>query len=98
MYMPRFLLCSKCYEWYQSNFGEAQWIIVKSNLKYLRRTKGAFLVFGGEDELIVKGYTDASFQIDKDDSKSKSGFVFCLNGGAVSWKSSKQDPITTTYT
>jgi hypothetical protein len=38
-------------------------------------------------------YTDASFQTDKDDSKSQSGFVFTFNGGAVSWKSSKQDTI-----
>ena len=75
---------------YQSNFGEAHWTVVKSILKYLRRTKDAFLVFGGEDELIVNGYTDASFQSDKDDSRSQLGFVFCLNGGAVSWKSSKQ--------
>jgi hypothetical protein len=41
-------------------------------------------MFGGEEELIVKGYNDASFQIDVDDSKSQTGFVFCLNGGAVS--------------
>jgi hypothetical protein len=50
----------------------------------LRRTKEAFLVFGGEEELIVKGYSDANFQIDADDSKSQSGFVFYLNGGVVS--------------
>ena len=43
----------------------------------------------------VKGYTDASFQTGKDDSKSQSGFVFCLNGGAVSWKSSKLADSTT---
>jgi hypothetical protein len=43
---------------------------VKSILKYLRRTKNVFLVFGGDDELIVKGETDASFQTDKDDSRS----------------------------
>jgi hypothetical protein len=52
-----------------------------------------FLIFGGEDELVVKGYNDASFQTDKDDSASQSGFVFCLNGGAVSWKSTKQDTV-----
>jgi hypothetical protein len=50
-------------------------------------------VFGGEEELIVKGYSDASFQIDTDDSKSQSGFVFYFNGGAVSWKSYKQDIV-----
>ena len=66
---------------------------MKSILKYLRRTKDVFLVFGGDDELIVKGQTDASFQTDKDDSRSQSGFVFCLNSGAVSWKSSKQETV-----
>ena len=52
-----------------------------------------FLVFGGEEELAVKGYTDAAFQTDKDECRSQAWFVFCLNGGAISWKSSKQDTI-----
>jgi hypothetical protein len=55
---------------YQSNYGDAYWTIVKNILKYLRRTQEAFLVFGGEEELVVKGYNDASFQTDIDDSKS----------------------------
>jgi hypothetical protein len=50
-----------------------------------------FLIHGIEEELTVTGYTDASFQTDKDDSKSQLEFVFTLNGGAVSWKISKQD-------
>ncbi|KAK8613675.1 hypothetical protein V6N13_101432 [Hibiscus sabdariffa] len=78
---------------YQANPGECHWTSVKNILKYLRRTKDVFLVYGGEEELRIKGYTDASFQTDKDDSRSQSGFVFCLNGGAVSWKSSKQDTV-----
>ena len=52
-----------------------------------------FLVYGGEEELVVAGYTDASFQTDKDDSKSQSGFVFKVNGGALSWKSSKKETV-----
>jgi hypothetical protein len=32
-------------------------------------------VFGGAEELIVNGYSDASFQTDADDSKSQS--VLC---------------------
>jgi len=75
---------------YQSNPGESHWIAVKNILKYLRRTKDWVLVYGGNNELCAKGYTDASFQTDRDDSKSQSGFVFTLNGAAVSWKSSKQ--------
>ncbi|KAK8652414.1 hypothetical protein V6N13_061432 [Hibiscus sabdariffa] len=50
------------------------------------------------EQLSIKGYTDASFQTDKDDSRSQSGFVLCLNGGAVSWKSSKQDTIADSTT
>jgi len=78
---------------YQSNPGEAHWVAAKNILKYFRRTKDKFLVYGGEEELVVNGYTDASFQTDKDDFRSQSGFVFCLNGGAVSWKSSKQETV-----
>ncbi|KAK8995295.1 hypothetical protein V6N11_069734 [Hibiscus sabdariffa] len=83
---------------YQANPGEGHWTAVKNILKYLRRTKDVFLVYGGEEELRIKGYTDASFQTDKDDSRSQSGFVFCLNGGAVSWKSSKQDTVADSTT
>jgi hypothetical protein len=74
---------------YQSNYGDAHWTIVKNILKYFRRTKEAFLVFRGDKELVVKGYSDASFPTDADDSKSQFGFIFHLNGGAVSWKSFK---------
>ena len=74
---------------YQSDPGESHWTAVKNILKYLRRTKDVFLVYGGEEALGVKGYTDVSFQTDLDDSKSQSGYVFLVNEGAVSWKSSK---------
>ena len=46
---------------YQSNTEEAHWVAAKNILKYFRRTKDKFLVYGGEEELVVNGYTDASF-------------------------------------
>ena len=55
---------------YQSEPGEAHWTAAKNILKYLKRTKDQFLVYGGTDELIVKGYKDASFQTDRDDFRS----------------------------
>ena len=78
---------------YQENPGLSHWTAVKNILKYLRNTKEMLLVYGGEQELKVRGYSDASFQTDRDDSKSQSGWVFTLNGGAVTWKSSKQDTV-----
>ncbi|KAJ9553210.1 hypothetical protein OSB04_017255 [Centaurea solstitialis] len=84
---------------YQQNPGEAHWVAVKNILKYMRQTKEMFLVFGGsKDEISVTGYTDASFQTDRDDFKSQSGYIFTLNGGAISWKSSKQDTIADSTT
>ena len=59
----------------------------------MKRTKDMFLVDGGDKELIVNGYVNASFDSDPDDSKSQTGYVFILNGGAVSWCSSKQSVV-----
>jgi Reverse transcriptase (RNA-dependent DNA polymerase)/Integrase core domain len=89
-----------CTSRHQSNPGEEHWIAVKAILKYLRRTKDAFLVYGGKGdaELVVNGYVDASFQTDPDDFRSQSGYVFTLNGGAFSWKSVKQDTVADSTT
>ncbi|WCJ31560.1 Transposon Ty2-LR1 Gag-Pol polyprotein [Euphorbia peplus] len=78
---------------FQSCFGEKHWKAVKAILKYLRRTRDLFLVYGGDDELAVSSYTDSGFQTDQDEQQSQSGFVFLLNGGAISWKSTKQPTV-----
>ncbi|GJR53988.1 retrotransposon protein, putative, ty1-copia subclass [Tanacetum coccineum] len=77
---------------FQQNPGEPHWTAVKNILKYLRNTKDMFLVYGGNPstELRVECYCDAGFETDRDDTKSQTGYVFILNGGAVDWKSSKQ--------
>ena len=68
---------------FQADLGEDHWKAVKNILKYLRMTKDIFLVYGGS-KLKLEGYTDSSFQSDLDNSKSTSGYVFTLYGGAVS--------------
>ena len=83
---------------YQANPGESHWAAVKTILKYLKGTKEMFLVYVGEEELVVSGYADASFQTDKDDCRSQYGFVYVMNGGAVSWMSSKQDMMADSTT
>ena len=64
---------------YQSDPGVDHWTAVKNILKYLRRTKDMVLSYGGDEQLVVNGYTDASWNTDPDDSKSQSGYVFILN-------------------
>ncbi|GJU38927.1 retrotransposon protein, putative, ty1-copia subclass [Tanacetum coccineum] len=43
-------------------------------------------------------FCDASWQCDKDDTKSQTGYVFVVNGGAVDWKSKKQTTIAMSAT
>ncbi|KAK1684531.1 hypothetical protein QYE76_045379 [Lolium multiflorum] len=83
---------------YQSDPGMEHWTAVKNILKYLKRTKDMFLCYGGDQELVVTSYTDASWNTDPDDSKSQSGYVFILNGAAVSWCSSKQCTVAKSST
>ena len=84
---------------FQSDLGECHWIAVKNILKYLRRTKDIIWIYGGQEgELVISGYTDARFQFDLDDFRSQSGFVFCLIGGVVRWRSSKQDNVVDSTT
>ena len=40
---------------YQSNLDKEHWIAVKNILKYLRRTKDLFLIFGEDSELRIEG-------------------------------------------
>nr|GEY88403.1 hypothetical protein [Tanacetum cinerariifolium] len=70
---------------FQQNPGELHWTVVKNILKYLRNTKDMFLVYGGNPkaELRVDCYCDAGFETGRGDTKSQTGYVFILNGGAV---------------
>ncbi|KAK1594668.1 hypothetical protein QYE76_008240 [Lolium multiflorum] len=66
---------------YQSDPGMEHW--TKNILKYLKRTKDMFLCYGGDQELVVTSYTDASWNTDPDDSKSQSVRVY------IEWCGSK---------
>jgi hypothetical protein len=65
---------------YQCDPGVEHWTAVKNILKYLKSTKEMFLVYGGDEEFVVKGYTDSSFDTDPDDSKSQLGYDCIVDG------------------
>ena len=69
---------------YMENPGEEHWTAMKNIMKYLRRTKDLFLVFGGDSELNFEGYSDADFMTDLDDRRSTSEHVFLYNNGVIS--------------
>nr|GEZ02280.1 hypothetical protein [Tanacetum cinerariifolium] len=69
----------------RKNPGKLHWVAVKHIRKYLRNTRDMFLVYGGkpDTELDVTSFCDASWQCDKDDTKSQMGYVFVVNGEEI---------------
>jgi hypothetical protein len=59
-------------------------------VRYLLGTKEMGLMYGGKGKQDLTGFVDSDFAGDVDSRKSTTGFVFMLNGGAVSWGSKKQ--------
>jgi hypothetical protein len=53
------------------------------------------LTYIRSDILEIIGYSDADYAGDRDDRKYTSRFVFTLVGGAISWRSSKQELVAT---
>ena len=60
--------CHESVKGYKSDPGVDQWTAVKIILSN-SRTKEMFLGYGGDKEFVVKGYVDASFDTNPDDSE-----------------------------
>ncbi|KAM1269944.1 hypothetical protein ACFX15_001999 [Malus domestica] len=80
---------------FQTNPGESHWVAAKKVLRYMQRTKAYQLVYGRDDTLELVGFTDSDLAGDVDERKSTGGYIFMLNGGAISWKSAKQTIVST---
>ena len=64
---------------YNSDVGVDHWTLVKIILSGIRI---CFLIMEVTKKFVVKGYVDANFDTDPDDSKSQSGYI--LKVGAIS--------------
>ena len=72
---------------------------VKRILRYLKNTASLGLVYPkGSKRLEVIGYTDSDYAGDIETRKSTSGFIFTINGTAVTWNSSKQRTVALSST
>ena len=74
------------------------WTAVKRILRYLRGTADYGLAFTSHSSGDCIGYSDSDWGGDLDDRKSTSGYVFLVNGCAVSWKSKKQSCVALSTT
>ena len=76
---------------YLQNPGRPHWEQAKRAIRYLKGTRDWKLKFGPTGG--VEGFTDANWGNDADDRHSICGYVFMLNGGAISWSSKKQSIV-----
>jgi hypothetical protein len=68
---------------YLQNPGWTHWEEVKRVLRYLKGTKNYELKFGRNTEGL-EGFVDANWGNSEDDRHSICGYVFIINGGAIS--------------
>ena len=79
---------------YMARPSTVHWEQAKRVLRYLQGTLDWQLVYGaGESTATLTGYSDADFAGDADGRRSRTAFVFLLNGAAVSWKSQRQPTV-----
>ena len=81
---------------FSENPGWIHWEAVKRIFRYLLGTKKLELVYGGEKRGLV-GYVDAD-GASQEHRRAISGYVFLIDGGAVSWSSKKQELVTLSTT
>lgn len=77
--------------------GKGHWIAVKRILRYLKGSKSLEIIYGQTNNDLT-GYCDADWAGDIDNRKSTTGYLFTLNGGAITWNTRRQPTIALSTT
>jgi hypothetical protein len=73
---------------YMASPSQSHWEQAKRVLRYLKGTAESCLVYGGGvSSAELKDWSDLDYASDASERRSRMGYVFMLNGAAVSWKS-----------
>ena len=81
-----------------ANPGPSHWKGVKRVFRYLNGTKDFGLVFQKTGQVCLEGFSDSDWAGDLDNRRSTSAYVMMLGGGAVSWKSKRQESVALSST
>ncbi|KAG5888931.1 hypothetical protein JTB14_006299 [Gonioctena quinquepunctata] len=84
-----------------NNYSSQHWTAVKKILRYLQGTKSFGIIYGRCEEfngIDLCGYTDADYAGDVTTRKSRTGYVFMINGSPVTWCSQRQQVVALSTT
>ncbi|GJT67397.1 hypothetical protein Tco_1018877 [Tanacetum coccineum] len=84
--------------WYMAHPGKEHWNAVKCIFCYLKGTSDVDLIYGGDHEYLVAGYSYSNYVTDLDARRSLTGYVFTIGNSVVSWKATLQPLVTLSTT
>lgn len=73
------------------------WQVAKGVVRYLAKTPERGITFRGSNTEL-RAYCDADYAGDIDTRRSTTGYVFVMNGGAISWNSKRQPTVAASTT
>ena len=82
---------------YMANPGKEHWKAVQWIFRYLKGSADQCLHFG-KNSTGVLGYVDSDHAKDIDNRRSVTGYVFTLNGCAISWRAHLQPTVALSTT
>ncbi|XP_071939680.1 secreted RxLR effector protein 161-like [Coffea arabica] len=83
---------------FMANPGKEHWLAVKRIFRYLRGTSDVGLIYRGDTECLVTGYSNSDYAGDVDSRMSMTDYVFNLGCFVVSWKATLQPTVTLSTT
>ena len=83
---------------YNNSFNKQHWVAVKRVLRYLKGTIDTKICYIKDENENITGYCDADFASDTYEGKSVTGYVFIMQGGAITWASKKQPIVALSTT
>lgn len=91
---PDLAYAASCLARHMSKPAERHWQQLKAVGRYLSATKDFGITFGSNAGSLV-GYVDSDYAGDKETRRSRTGYVFMLGGGPISWQSKLQSVVAT---
>ena len=83
---------------FMSRPSKRHWAIAKDVIRYLKGTKYHGIYLGnlhGASDITIEGYCDADYATDKETRRSRTGYLFLVNGSLIDWRSQLQSTVAT---